>query len=494
VVAGKEIKFFHGRLKKGIERLAREYLSCLEEDERIFEIDLSVVKTHSLMLNKQGYLSKNELEKILSALEKLKRDWREGKLKKLFSKANREFTDIHPFIEQYLIDTCGIEIGGKVNLGRSRNDQVVTDLRIYLREEILEIGQSLIDFIQSLLILVTRHYETVFPGYTHRQPAQVTTYAHYLLSYVDIFLRDLDRLKEVYSRINLNPLGASALAGSSLPLDREYTRKLLNFGGILENSIDAVSSRDFLLESANASVLIMLSLSRMAKDLILWSSYEFGLLELADGLSDISTAMPQKKNPSILELLLGKTHLAVGLLNHLYTTLGGLESGYNQELQELKSSLWKIIDFTRPSIKITQEVFLTLKINKERIREILEKSYLTAIDFAEFLVKSGYVRNFRKAHFLVGNTVKELIKEKRFLSQLTPEEMRKISRKVLGKEICLTQDVIKKVTDPILGVRQRKSLGGPAPEEVKRMWKFRQKELNIKKKDWKVRISKLKDS
>lgn len=481
----KDDYLFRGRLEKGISNLTRKYLSCLEEDKRIFEIDLKVVEAHCRMLKKQGYFSGNEFKKIFSALEKLKTDFQQGKLSRnpaFCGTDNLPFTDIHPIIEKYLIDTCGIKIGGKVNLGRSRNDQIVTDLRIYLREEILEVAHLLTDFIQALLNLANRHYQTLFPGYTHRQPAQVTTYAHYLLSYVAIFLRSLDRLEEVYSRVNLNPLGSSALAGTSINLDREYTTKLLKFGGLLENSIDAVSSRDFLLEGANAFILILLPLSRMASDSVGWSSFESGIIELADEFTDISTAMPQKKNPSVLELLLGKTNLALGLFNHLYSTISGLETGYNQELQELKFSFWKIVDLTKDSIKVMQEILLTLRINQTRIKEILEKSYLTAVDLAEYLEESGKVDNFREAHFFVANLVKELSRKDKNFAQISSEEIEKISRQSFNKKIVLSVEEIKKVTEPVFALGRRKSLGSPEIREVKRIWKLYQKRLTERKK------------
>lgn len=484
MVTGKGSNYlFRGRLEKGIDPLARKYLSCLKEDKRIFEIDLKVLEAHSRMLNKQGYLSDKELKKIFLALKKLRTDFQQGKLSRILRDSTKSaFTDIHPIIEKYLIDTCGVKVGGKVNLGRSRNDQIVTDLRIYLREEILQIQALLVNFIQSLLNLAIRHRETVFPGYTHRQPAQVVTYAHYLLSYVAIFLRSFDRLSEVYSRVNLNPLGASALAGTSINLDRKYTTKLLKFNGLIENSIDAVSNRDFLLESANAFLLVLLPLSRMASDLVGWSSFEVGTIELADEFTDISTAMPQKKNPSVLELLLGKTHLAIGLLNHLYSTISGLETGYNQELQELKPSLWQIIDFTKDSIKVMQRFFLTLKVNQKRIKEILEKSYLTAVDLAEYLVESGRVGTFREAHFFVGNLVKELHRQGKSFQQVNLQEIEKISHKFFRQKINLTAEEIRKVTDPFLAVKRRKSFGGPAPQEVRRVYLNYQKQLNQRKK------------
>lgn len=477
------VDLFRGRLEKEIDSLARRYLSCLGEDKRLFEIDLRVVEAHCLMLNKQGYLSKKELNKILVVLKKLKIDFQQGKLSRILRDSSKSsFTDIHPIIEKYLIDTCGVKIGGKVNLGRSRNDQIVTDLRIYLREEILEVERLLCNFIQSLLNLANSHDETVFPGYTHRQPAQVITFAHYLLSYVAIFLRSFDRLKEVYLRVNLNPLGSAALAGTSINLDRRCTTKLLKFNGLIENSIDAVSSRDFLLEGANALLLLILPLSRMASDMVGWSSFESGIVELADEFTDISTAMPQKKNPSVLELLLGKTDHAIGLLNHLYSTISGLETGYNQEFQELKPSLWQIIDFTKDSIKIMEKILLTLRINRRRIEEILGESYLTAIDLAEYLQESGGVDTFREAHFLVGNLVKELNRKGKTFAQVSTKEIEKISYKLFGKRIVLTAEEIKRVTDPFFAVKQRKSTGGPAPQEVKRMWKMYEKQLNQRKK------------
>ncbi len=259
---------------------------------------------------------------------------------------------------------------------------------------------------------------------------------------------------------------------------------MLGFEGILENSIDAVSNRDFLLELANELVLIMLSLSRLGKDLLLWSTFEYGIVELADEFTDISTAMPQKKNASTLEILQGKTSLVTGLLSHLYNSLKGLETGYNQELQELKPALWKIIDLTKSSIKIMQRIITTLKINKERISEILEKNYIGAIDFAEYLQESGQVGTFREAHFFVGNLIKRLILQKKGFSEITPEQVGKISKSILGKEIHLTQGKIKEITDPLHIIKRRKSYGGPSPDEVTRMLRIRQQLLLVKKKDF----------
>ncbi len=476
---------WRGRLSKELKLKTAQFISSLKEDERIVEIDIDVVQAHNLMLYKQEIITRDELAKILAGLEQTRTDWETGELQ-----LDPQQIDIHPIVEKHVIDLYGVEIGGMTHCGKSRNDQVICDVLIYLRTENLKISRQLIDMIDVFLKVASSHTDTVMPGYTHTQHAQSTTIAHYLLSYVDVFLRDLDRLSQLYVRFNKNPLGACAFGGTTFDIDREYTARLLGFEGIIENTIDVVSNRDFAIEYASALAIIAASLSKIADDLVLWSTYEFGMIELPDDLTDTSSAMPQKKNPCPIEMVRGKAGSVFANLNNLLIMLKGIPTGYNKDLQETKPPLWQAIDTVGSCIYIIASAIGGLKVNKDRMLELSCKNHITAIDLAEYFVMHSGV-SFRQAHFLVGRLVQTAILQKKELGQLSAEEVGDIAKEVMGCEIKFDAAGYKEATDPKSSITRRDAIGGPAPVEVMRMLADRQAQLGGLKKQLVQRKDKL---
>jgi argininosuccinate lyase len=462
---------WRGRLSESLELETAQFISSLKEDERIVEIDIDVVEAHNLMLHKQGVITTDELSKILTGLEQARVDWQAGRLK-----LDPAQIDIHPIIEKYVIDLYGIEVGGKTHCGKSRNDQVMTDVLIYLRNQGLTLSRQLIELVQVFLDTAGKHTETIIPGYTHTQHAQSTTLAHYLLAYVDVFLRDLERLGQIYERWNKNPLGACAFGGTTFPIDRTFTTDLLGFGGILENTIDVTSNRDFALEYASALAIIAATLSRIAEDLVVWSTYEFNMVELTDNLTDTSSAMPQKKNPCPIEMVRGKAASVFSALTNLMIMLKGIPTGYNKDLQETKPPLWQAIDTVSASINIIRLAIGTLKVNRERMLALTQKNHITAIDLAEFLVQQTNL-SFREAHFLVGSLVRAAIKDGVQLHRLSLERFHAICRDILERKLEIDEAQLKEVTDPTSSIRRRQGIGGPAPGETKRMLEDREAKL-----------------
>jgi argininosuccinate lyase len=463
---------FRGRLTHSLDKTVSKFISSLEEDARLISSDISVLQAHNLMLYKQKYLEKSDIEKILLGLDDAIND---KNLKKNLENPDYfdpNYYDIHPIIEKYVIDRYTIDIGGKTHLAKSRNDQVMTDIRIYVRDEILKISSALLGLTKSLIELSEEHKGTIMCGYTHMQPAQAITYGHYLLSYFDVFHRDLKRLLQAYDQTNVSPLGASALAGTTINIDRQYTADLLGFDKVLENTVDAVSNRDFMLETGFCLTLIMTSLSRMAEDYILWSTQEYGLVELSDEFTDTSTSMPQKKNASLFEMVRGKTGTSTGTLLQLFSTVKGLPTGYNQDLQELKHSLWELIDTTKTSIDISKRMIETAQVNKDNMLESAVRNYVTAIDLAEYITQEAKV-SFREAHILVGNIIRELLTKKIALSDLKADQVNKISKATIGKEVLLQDDQLKIAVNPVFSIQRRRGVGNPSPSEVTRMIKER---------------------
>jgi argininosuccinate lyase len=356
------------------------FVSSIEEDQRIFDIDIEGTEAHNIMLFEQGVLTQNEVKQILVALEKLQQEMRSGTVN-----FNSEYEDVHEFIESYVIKEVGLEVGGKLHTGRSRNDQIALDLRIHLRSEFNEISILTLDLLDVLLQRAREFRKIPLMFYTHTQHAQVGSLSHYLLAYVDIFLRDLRRFQECYDRVNLSPLGTGPIGGTAINITRNRTATLLGFPGTIDNSIDATSSRDFMLEAASVLAIFMSGISRITEDLILWSSTEFGFVEIDDRYASVSSIMPQKKNPTVLELVRGKTGRVYGNLMSLLTTVKGLPTGYSSDLQDTKPSLWNSLDTVKSSVQVLTGVLATLKVNVPRISEILAASYAFAVDLAENL-------------------------------------------------------------------------------------------------------------
>ena len=479
---------YRSRLTGKFHEKTARFISSLEEDKRIFEEDLDGTETHDIMLYEQGIIAKKDLMKILSALEKLRSEMNGKTLK--FSP---DFEDVHEFIEAYVIKEVGIEVGGKLHTGRSRNDQVALDIRMHLRSELTDVLELVLNLIDILLKSAEEHVESLVLLYTHTQQAQIGVFAHYLLAYIDGFFRDCQRLQDCYDKVNLNPLGAGPIGGSSLKLNRKRTSSLLGFDGIVENSIDAVSSKDFALESASALAILMSELSRIAEDFILWSSTEFGYLEIADEYASVSSVMPHKKNPCTLELIRGKVGKVYGALTNLLTTVKSLPTGYSRDLQETKTPLWDSLDTVKASLQILAGVISTIKVNKNLMRKVASESYAFATDLTERLVETTSI-SFREAHKLVGNLVKEMIALGIKPNSLKPKMLEVLAEKILEKNIVVTDTLIKSVIDIDYCLSRRKTLGCSAPKEVKRMIKARRKLMTIHRMRLTSRVRRLEES
>lgn len=452
---------YRSRLKAALEEEAARFHTSIYEDLRIFEEDIDGTEAHDIMLHEVGIIPREALRRILQALEELRAEWREGHVE-----ISPEYEDIHEYIESRVIEKVGLEVGGMMHTGRSRNDQVMVDVRMRVRRELLEVAEELLRLLETLLKRGEEHAETVMMLYTHGQHAQVGTLGHYLLSYFDALLRDLERILECYRRVNQNPLGAGPIGGTSIPIDRRRTTELLGFEEMVENSIDATSSRDWAIEVAAVSSILMSTLSRMASDLILWSMREYGYIELADEYSTSSSIMPQKKNPSTLELVRGRTSEVYSALEELLTMVKGVPTGYYQDLQGTKPPLWRCLDVVKGSLRIMNGAISTMTVKAERMRRVAEESYTYAVDLAEALVIEAGLP-FREAYRIVAHIVRSL--KGRSLRELTIEELEVAAREVLGKPIGVRRTLIEEVADPYRSLERRASRGSPRPMETRRM-------------------------
>jgi len=471
-------RIYNARLKKNQSKKTTQFLSSIEDDLKIFEADIEGTEAHNIMLHEQKIITEKELNEILTSLEKLQRKFKNEKVL-----IEPEYEDVHEFIETYVIQDIGIEVGGKLHTGRSRNDQVALDIRMTLRLDLINISEKLLNLISILIHIADKHSETMMPLYTHTQHAQVGTLAHYLISYVDILIRDLQRIDSCYERVNLSPLGAGPIGGTSIPIDRKRTASLLGFDGLVENSIDAVSSKDVEIEALSILANLMVSLSRIAEDIILWSSTEFGYIELADEYSSTSSIMPQKKNPCTLELIRGRTGRAVGALNGILSMMKSLVTGYNRDLQETKHHLWKGLETVHNSLEILTGAIETMKVNKIRMMERVTEGYALALDLAETLVVKSNLP-FREAHKLVGNLISKMVVDGRKISQLKPDAIKGLAEKLLNKQIAVDPELIKRTIDPEYSLQSRKSMGSPNPTETKRILKTRTTTLITLRENW----------
>jgi len=462
---------FRSRLAKGFDDRAARFHTSVAEDLRIFEDDIDGTEAHDIMLHEQGVIPLDALRLILSALEEIRAEWRQGE-----AEVGPEFEDIHEYIEARVIGKVGVEAGGMMHTGRSRNDQVMVDVRLRVREDLLEAAERVLDLVAALMDQAERHSETLMMLYTHGQHAQVGTFAHYLTAYADALLRDFQRLMECYARVNRNPLGAGPAGGTSFDIDRGRTAELLGFDGLVENSIDATSGRDWAVEAAAVCAILMSGLSRAAADLITWSTAEFGYVELADEYASSSSILPQKKNPSTLELIRGKAGEASGALAELLTMVKGVSSGYYQDLQGTKPPLWRCLDAVNASLEVMAGVVSTLSVNEERMREVAEGSPAVAVDLAEGLVEAGGL-SFREAYRLVAALAKEALDGGLGLRDLKPADVAEASLRVLGKRIEVDEAFIEDATDPRSSLLRRRSRGSPNPREAERMIVERRRRL-----------------
>jgi argininosuccinate lyase len=475
---------YRSRLSSGPDESAEKFMSSMKDDNRILLEDILGTMAHDIMLYEQKIISHQDLREILTALDELRILWLRGEVT-----LGAGFEDVHEFVEDYVLRKIGLQVGGKLHTGRSRNDQVALDQRMTIRKELNEISQRILHLIEVLLERAADNSESLMIGYTHTQHAQTTSFGHYLIAYADAIFRDFERIRQSYTRVNHSPLGACALAGSSFPLDRERTAEMLGFDGLVENSIDAVSSRDFIVETLACLAILMTHLSRFSEDLILWSSSEFGYVEISDAYASTSSVMPQKKNPCTLELIRGKTGIACGDLINLLTILKGLMTGYNRDLQEVKRPIWTSIDNTKDCLTILAGAIRTLKINRERMLKIASDSYALARDLAEELVRKGL--SFRESHRLVGTLVRDSVESKKALSSLTLDMIDEYSQKILGKQVKMSADELKRVLDPVKSLSSRLTVGSPSPQEVKRMVGDRRKKLNSSKESLEAEVKRI---
>jgi len=444
-------KLWGGRFTKSAEEWVDEFGASISFDQNLVEEDIQGSLAHVHMLGYCGVLTNIEVEQISKGLETLLERARNQELS--FSV---QYEDIHLNLEKMLIDEIG-PVGGKLHTGRSRNDQVATDMHLYLRKEVKILLQYIIDFQKVLLDKAELHIETILPGYTHLQRAQPISFAHHLLAYYWMFQRDYERLFESQKRINLSPLGAGALAGTTFPIDRHYSAEQLEFAGIYENSLDAVSDRDFILEFLSHASILMTHLSRFSEELILWSSREFQFIELDDAFATGSSMMPQKKNPDMAELIRGKTGRVYGNLVGLLTVLKGLPLTYNKDLQEDKEGMFDTVTTIKGSLKIFTKMIETMTVHEEIMEKATKEDFSNATELADYLVTKGMP--FREAHEVVGKLVLHCIKEGKYLLDLSPTVYKEASY--------LFEDDIYVVLQPRTVVERRNSAGGTGFKQIK---------------------------
>ena len=408
-----------GRFTKQTDQLVFDFNASITFDKRLFHEDVTGSIVHATMLAKQGILTEEERKSIIEGLTGILEDVDAGKLT-----IDETQEDIHSFVEATLIDRIG-DAGKKLHTGRSRNDQVALDMRLYTRARVAETDGLLEKLLEAILDTMENNLETYMPGFTHLQKAQPITLAHHYGAYFEMFKRDRQRLADIYKRMNYCPLGAGALAGTTYPLDREYTAKLLRFEGPTLNSIDSVADRDYLIEFLSALSTIMMHLSRFSEEIIIWNSNEYQFVELDDAYSTGSSIMPQKKNPDIAELVRGKTGRVYGALMALLTTMKGLPLAYNKDMQEDKELVFDAIDTTKGCLALFTGMLKSMKFNDARMEESAKHGFTNATDAADYLVNHGVP--FRDAHGIVGQLVLYCIEHKKALDDMTMEEFKAIS-------------------------------------------------------------------
>jgi argininosuccinate lyase len=415
----KNKKLWSGRFSSATDATVEQFTSSLHFDKRLYRYDILGSIAHVRMLGKCKIISVKEMNQIVRGLQEILTELESGTFR--FNPADE---DIHMSIEKRLKAKIGTP-AGKLHTARSRNDQVILDLRLYLRDTIIHLMNSISDLQRAYLNLAENNITVVMPGFTHLQHAQPVLFSHHLLAYGEMFDRDNERLQEIYQRVNVMPLGAGALAGTSFPIDRNYIAAQLGFPAITRNSIDTVSDRDFAVEFLSCSAIIMLHLSRFAEELVLWSSTEFGFIEIADAFCTGSSIMPQKKNPDVAELLRGKTGRIYGNLVALLTILKGLPLSYNRDLQEDKEPIFDTIDALSSSLSVLTKMLPGIKINAVRMRLMAEMGYSIATDIADYLTKKGMP--FREAHEIVGKLVRYCELNKKALDELSLQTFKQIS-------------------------------------------------------------------
>ena len=441
-------KLWGGRFRKSTDTKVDDFNSSIRFDKRMYKQDITGSIAHAIMLGRQGIIPKADADKIVSELENILSDIEAGKVEFLI-----DAEDIHMNVEKLLTDRIG-DAGKRLHTGRSRNDQVALDIRMYLMDETAEILEMLVHTMQVFTDLAKENTDTIMPGYTHLQKAQPITFAHHAMAYYEMFKRDYQRLCDCKERTNVMPLGSGALAGTTYPLDRKFVADLLRFGDITMNSLDGVSDRDFVLELASCLSIIMMHMSRFSEELILWSSNEFSFVEMDDAFSTGSSIMPQKKNPDVAELIRGKTGRVYGNLMGLLTMMKGIPLAYNKDMQEDKEQIFDSIDTVKLCLPVFCDMISTMKINKNNMYEGAKGGFTNATDAADYLVKKGLP--FRDAHSVIGNMVFYCIEHNKAIADLTMEEMKSFSD--------IIEDDIYDAVSMETCVNDRNVIGGPAKE------------------------------
>ncbi len=442
-----------GRFTKETDKLVYNFNASISFDQKFYKQDIEGSKAHVAMLGKQGILTTEEMEAITKTLDEILADVESGKLE-----ISDTYEDIHSFVEANLIDRLG-DTGKKLHTGRSRNDQVALDMRLYTRQEVEETDELLKKLLTTILKIMEENTETIMPGFTHLQKAQPITLAHHMGAYFEMFKRDRLRLRDIHERMNYCPLGSGALAGTTYPLDREYTAKLLGFYGPTLNSMDGVSDRDYLIEFLSAMSTIMMHLSRFSEEVIIWNSNEYQFVEIDDAYSTGSSIMPQKKNPDIAELVRGKTGRVYGALMSLLTTMKGIPLAYNKDMQEDKEMTFDAIDTVKGCIALFEGMLATMKFNKDVMRKSANNGFTNATDAADYLVNHGVP--FRDAHGIIGQIVLYCIEKDMAIDDMSLAELKQFSE-------VFEEDIFEAISMETC-VNKRLTVGAPGKEAMEQV-------------------------
>ena len=456
-----------GRFTKETDQLVYNFNASISFDQKFYRQDIEGSIAHVCMLGKQGILTEEEMQAIVKCLDEIRTEVDEGKLE-----ISSEYEDIHSFVEANLIDRLG-DTGKKLHTGRSRNDQVALDMRLFTRLQVLEMDGLLKELLEVILRIMKENTDTIMPGFTHLQKAQPITLAHLMGAYFEMFKRDRQRLKDIFFRMNYCPLGSGALAGTTYPLDREYTAQLMGFFGPTLNSMDGVSDRDYLIEFLSALSTVMMHLSRFSEEVIIWNSNEYQFVEIDDAYSTGSSIMPQKKNPDIAELVRGKTGRVYGALMSLLTTMKGIPLAYNKDMQEDKELSFDAFDTAKGCVALFTGMLDTMQFNKDVMRKSANNGFTNATDAADYLVNHGVP--FRDAHGIIGQIVLYCIDENKAIDDMSLEELKKFSE-VFEEDI---YDAISMETC----VNKRLTIGAPGKEMMEKVISIEEAYL---KEEWEI--------
>ncbi len=450
-----------GRFTKETDKMVYNFNASISFDQKFVKQDITGSIAHATMLGETGIISKEESETIVKELKSILSEVENGTLE-----ISEKYEDIHSFVEATLIDRIG-DTGKKLHTGRSRNDQVALDMKMYTRDEVLAVRELVKELMTTLHGMMKDNLTTYMPGFTHLQKAQPVTFSHHIGAYMEMFKRDYSRLTDIYNRMNYCPLGAGALAGTTYPLDRDMTSELLGFSGPTLNSMDSVSDRDYIIEFLSALATISMHLSRFSEEIIIWNSNEYQFIELDDAYSTGSSIMPQKKNPDIAELVRGKTGRVYGALISILTTMKGIPLAYNKDMQEDKELTFDAIDTVKGCLALFRGMISTMKLNKDRMRESAALGYTNATDAADYLVKKGVP--FRDAHGIIGRLVLYCLDNGKAIDDLSIEELKNISE-------VFDDDVYEAISIETC-VLERNTIGAPSPDAMKKVIEINEKLL-----------------